>query len=230
MDQAEIVALKAEVASLKLQNESLQIRFDAAIDKATLIEQFREAETFGRRELDAALRVCSEELKKATTFGEYCKSQWHSVAADNTKLKRELMRRGADDPDKPKPPCDTAFSALQAVCKWDRDECVADLRKQRAARLRRIDALRSGRELQMADVTQAINKDIGSSMDERFHDNLHFVLHELREQLSTIFDALKSETEHEEWFKYPLSTFVRDLARGGDSDMEDNESMEDEDA
>ena len=231
MDRCELVdenvALKAEVASLKLQNESLQIRLDSAIDKAALIEQFREAETLGRRELDAALRVCNEELKKVTKFGEFCKSQWHSVAYNNTVLKQELMRRGADDPDKPKPPCDTASAALQLVRMWDRDECLADLRKQRAERLRRIDALRSGRELQMADVMEAMNKDYGCAMDEGFHDSLHYVLREMREQLFNIFDALKSGTEHEEWFKYPLSTFRQDITID-DSDMEDDQSMESE--
>ena len=45
----ENAALKAEVASLKIQNESLQIRLDAAIDKAALTEEFRQAETLGRR-------------------------------------------------------------------------------------------------------------------------------------------------------------------------------------
>ena len=194
MDQVELLrqwsavtlenaALKAEVASLKLQNESLQIRLDAAIDKAALIEQFREAETLGRREAVAAMNVCNDELQKATRLWGHCKSQLFSVAENNTVLKRELMRRGADDPDKPKPPCDTAFAALQVVCKWDRDECVADLRKQRGERLRRIDALRSGRELQMADVMDAMNKDYGSAMDDCFTDSLHYVLRELREQL-----------------------------------------------
>ena len=238
MDQVELLrqwsavtlenaALKAEVASLKLQNESLQIRLDAAIDKAALIEQFREAETLGRREAVAAMNTCNDELQKATKFGEFCKSQWHSVAYTNEKLREALLRRGADDPYKPKPPCDTAFAALQVVCKWGRDECVADLRKQRGERLRRIDALRSGRELQMADVMDAMNKDYGSAMDDCFTDSLHYVLRELREQLSTIFDALKSDTEHEEWFKYPLSVFRRDVTID-DSDMEDDESMESE--
>ena len=93
--------------------------------------------------------------------------------------------------------------------------------------MRRIDALRSGRELQMADVMDAMNKDYGSAMDDCFTDSLHYVLRELREQLSTIFDALKSDTEHEEWFKYPLSVFRRDVTID-DSDMEDDESMESE--
>ena len=238
MDQVELLrqwsavtienaALKAEVASLNRQNESLQIRLDAAIDKAALIESFRAAETLGRREAVAAMNACNEELKKATKFGEMCKNQWHSVAYTNEKLREELMRRGADDPRKPKPPCDTAFAALQVVCKWDRDECVADLRKQRGERLRRIDALRSGRELQMSDVMDAMNKDYGCAMDDCFHDSLHYVLRELREQLFTIFDALKPDTEHEEWFKYPLSVFRRDVTID-DSDMEDDEVMESE--
>ena len=238
MDQVELLrqwsavtienaALKAEVASLNRQNESLQIRLDAAIDKAALIESFREAETLGRRGAVAAMNACNEELKKATKFGEMCKAQWHSVAYTNEKLREELMRRGADDPRKPKPPCDTAFAALQVVCKWDRDECVADLRKQRGERLRRIDALRSGRELQMSDVMDAMNKDYGCAMDDYFPDSLHYVLRELREQLFTIFDALKPDTEHEEWFKYPLSVFRRDVTID-DSDMEDDEEMESE--
>ena len=73
MDQVELLrqwsavtienaALKAEVASLNRQNESLQIRLDAAIDKAALIESFRAAETLGRRGAVAAMNACTEEL------------------------------------------------------------------------------------------------------------------------------------------------------------------------
>jgi len=222
----ENAALKAEVASLKRHNESLQIRLDAAIDKAALTEQFRQAETLGHRGAIAAMNACNDELQKATRMWGLCESQLLLCAEKNSKLRKELLRRGADDPDKPKPPCDTAFAALQVVCKWDRDECVADLRKQRAERLRRIDALRSGRELQMADVMEAMNKDYGSAMENCFTESLHYVLREMREQLSTIFDALKSGTEHEEWFKYPLSVFRQDRhpdMDDVDDDMEDDE-------
>ena len=166
---------------------------------------------------------------RLTDAYELCNKETRRSEAHQKELNRlteELIRRGADDPWEPKPPCDTAFAALQAVCKWDRDECVADLRKQRAERLRRIDALRSGRELQMADVMEAMNKDYGSAMENCFTDSLHYVLREMREQLSTIFDALKSGTEHEEWFKYPLNVFRQDRhpdMDDVDDDMEDDE-------
>jgi hypothetical protein len=142
------------------------------------------------------------------------------------KFRKELMRRGADDPSKPKPPCDTAFAALQVVCKeWDREECFADLRKQRAENLRRIDALKSGREIQMDDVVKAMNEDDGNlRMIEDYRDSLHHVLLEMRAQLREIYDDLEPLSAHQEWFNYPLSMFTVDA----DSDMEDDAGMQSE--
>jgi hypothetical protein len=219
-------SLKIEVANLKLQNESLEIRLAAAHDKITLLQQFCEGETALRRATAEALEAATASLNAASKAQESTRGLLRHFQGEAEKFRKELMRRGADDPRKPKPPCDTAFAALQVVCKWDRDECVADLRKQRAERLRRIDALRSGRELQMADVMEAMNRDYGSAMENCFTDSLHYVLREMREQLSTIFDALKSGTEHEEWFKYPLSVFRQDRhpdMDDVDDDMEDDE-------
>ena len=203
----ENVALKAEVASLKLQNESLEIRLAAANDRIVSLQQFCEGETVMRREAEEALRKSTNSLKEATGLSEYHKSQWHSVSVKNEKLKQELMRRGADDPDKPKPPCDTAFAALQVVCKnWDREECFADLRKQRAENLRRIDALKSGRELKMGHVVAALDEDT-----ERPTGTLLYALGNLREQLRTIieYDTGVLDMTHPEWFEPPLSLFRR---------------------
>jgi chromosome segregation ATPase len=222
-----IAALQAEKAALKQQNESLEIRLAAAHDKIASLQQFCEGETSMRRTAEASLQEATTALKKATDFSEHCKRQWHSVAHMHAELRQELIRRGADDPSKPKPPCDTAFAALQVVCKqWDREECFADLRKQRAEHLRRIAALKSGRELMMDDVVKAMNEDGHVRMMADFDASLHHVLCELREQLSVIFESFPAESAHEEWFKFPLRMFTLDYV----SDMEDSDSMEEDNA
>ena len=153
---------------------------------------------------------------RLTDAYELCNKETRRCEAHQKELNRltdELIRRGAGDPWEPKPPCDTAFAALQAVCKWDRDECVADLRKQRAESLRRLDAVLSGRELLMDHVTHSMNKD--NQTDARMWAwwsgaSLHSVLRRLRDQLSTIFDSIEShgsEGAHQEWFNYPLREF-----------------------
>ena len=140
-------------------------------------------------------------------------------------------RRGADDPRKPRPACETAFSALDLVRNWDRDECVTDLRKQRVELHRRIDALKAGRELKMGEVMAALEEDT-----EHPVGTLLFVLDNLREQLRTIFE---SETEldmtHDQWFEPPLSLFRERADEDVEADMSDyddnsenSESMEEE--
>jgi hypothetical protein len=205
----EMVVLKAEVASLKLQNENLEIRLAAANDKI--------------------LEVTKDSLHSALQSQWLLKNMRDHHQGEAEKFRKELMRRGADDPRKPKPECDTAFAALQVVCnRWDRDDCVADLKKQRAEHLRRIDALRSGRELTMDAVAKAMNEDNGNlRMVEDYQASLHHVLSEMREQLCVIYETLDPESAHEEWFKYPLSMFMS-IADSENSDMEDDESMESE--
>jgi hypothetical protein len=178
----ENVALKAEVARLKEENECLK-------------EQNKHARTY------------ADSLEKSLA-----------------------VRRGADDPRKPRPACETALSALDLVRNWDRDECVTDLRKQRVELHRRIDALKAGRELKMGDVMAALGEDI-----EHPRGTLLFVLDNLREQLRMIF---ASDTEldmtHEEWFQPPLSLFrhadedVEADMSDDDDNSENSESMEEE--
>jgi len=169
---------------------------------------------------------------RLTDAYELCNKETRRSEAHQKELNRlteELIRRGADDPWEPKPPCDTAFAALQAVCKWDRDECVADLRKQRAELLWRLDAVGSGRELLMDRVTYAMNED--NKTDARMWAwwsgaSLHSVLRRLRDQLSTIFDSEShgSEGAHQEWFNYPLREFrqaeIRQDRNPDDENME----------
>jgi hypothetical protein len=225
----ENVALKAKVASLKLQNESLEIRLGAAHDKIKSLQQFCEGETVMRRATAEALEAATTSLNAALKAQESTRGLLQHFQGEAEKFREELMRRGADDPRKPKPECDTAFSALQVVCnRWDRDDCVADLKKQRAEHLRRIGALRSGRELTMDDVVKAMNEDDSNlRMVEDFQASLHHVLSEMREQLCVIYETLDPESAHEEWFKYPLSMFTS-IADSENSDMEDDESMESE--
>lgn len=219
----ENAALKAEVARLKLQNESLEIRLAAEKDRVVSLRQFIEGETVMRRAAEAALEGATASLDAAKLFSDYCKQQWHRVAHKHEELRQELMRRGADDPLKPKPPCQTALSALQLVCKWDRDVYVEDLKKQRLENLRRIDVLKKGRELMMDDVVNEMNKD-GCRMMPEFEANLHYVLRELREQLREIFESIPIDSAHEEWFKYPLSMFRLDYVE--DSDMDESVEMD----
>ena len=232
----ENVALKAEVASLKLQNESLEIRLAAANDKIASLQQFYEGETVMRRTAEAALDGVTKSL--ATTLktleltrnevGEVCEA-WRRCQNTAEMYRSELLRRGADDPRKSKPPCDTAFAALQVVCKhWDREECFADLRKQRSENLRRIAALESGRELKMGTVMRALEENT-----EHPTGTLLYALRNMREQLRWIFDseAELNDKPHDQWFEPPLSLFrpsvdSSDEAMDETDEDEDSESME----
>jgi hypothetical protein len=222
----EIVALKAEVASLKLQNESLEIRLLFANDTIVSLRQFCEGETAMRRAGEAVLEATQKSLDAALQSQRSLSNLRDHYQGEAEKFRKELMRRGADDPRKPKPPCDTVFAALQEVSKWDRDACFADLRKQRAEHLRRIDALRAGRELQMDDVVDAMNAaGCYPKMGSNFWASLPDVLCELKKQLWRIWDdtppALRT---HEEWFQEPLSNFMAKY----DSESEGDESMEED--
>ena len=223
---ASIAALQAEKAALKQQNESLEIRLAAAHDKIALLQQFCEGETSMRRTAEASLQEATTALKTATEISEFYKKQCHSVAGTNEELRQELMRRGADDPWKPKPPCDTAFAALQLVSKWDRDESFADLKKQRLENLRRIDVLRSGKELMMDDVLHDM-KESGWAIGHGGMDgSLHHALGELYQQLRTVYQAIPPTERHSEWEEHPLRYFT--LEPDSDSEMDDDESMQDD--
>ena len=81
----ENVALKAEVASLKLQNESLEIRLAAANDKIASLQQFYEGETVMRRTAEATLDGVTKSLATAlktldvtrTETEKVCKAWYH---------------------------------------------------------------------------------------------------------------------------------------------------------
>ena len=222
----ESVALKVEVASLKLQNQSLEIRLADAKDRIVSLQQFCEGETNMRRTAQEALDKARKALNSARLERE-------DMFKEAELLRSELIRRGADDPRKPKPPCDTAFAALQLVCNnWDREECLADLRTQRAENLRRIDALKSGRELKMGDVMAALEEDTKHPTG-----TLLYALGNLREQLHMIFHSGVTSTLHPEWFQPALSLFRMytdddsDEAEEGndmDDESENSESMEED--
>ena len=222
----ENAALKAEVARLKLQNESLEIRLATVHDKVASLQQFIEGAMFARREAEAALERQTSvldftaQLLEEQTAGA---KLWREQAQ---RLRQELIHRGADDPMSRKPQCEnTVFAALQLVSKWDRDESFTDLKKQRLESLRRIDVLKTGKELMMDDVVNEMNKD-GCRMMPEFKANLHYVLRELREQLREIYEAIPHESAHDEWFKYPLSMFTLDYVEG--SDMDESSDMDDQ--
>ena len=217
------IALKAEVASLKLQNESLEIRLAAANDKIKSLQQFYEGETVMRRTAEEALGGVSKALQSARVEIEDNLRATKYWRQDAEKLREELMRRGADDPRTPKPPCDTAFAALDLVRNWDRDECVTDLRNQRVELLRRIDALKSGRELKMGDVMAALEEDT-----EHPTGTLLFALRNMREQLIWIFesDIELNDKPHDQWLEPPLSLFIESIM--SDNDSENFESMEED--
>ncbi len=200
--------LKAEVARLKLQNESLEIRLAAAHDRATSLQQFWEGEAMMRRKAEAALEEALEALGADKRMAEHYKEQWHHVAAMHEELRQELIRRGADDPLKPKPPCQTALDALQVVRNWDRDACLEDLRKQRAEQLKRIEDLKLGEGIYMEDVVKGMRQRGSLICDGYEGDKLHDILILLRRQLWRIYDPTKPQ--HQEWEKYPLGLFTTD--------------------
>ena len=108
----EIVALKAEVASLKLQNENLEIRLAAANDKIVSLQQFCKGETALRRAGDALLKETRMSLEDSHQSRRTLGKITDQYQEEAEKFRKELMHRGADDPRKPKPECDTAFAAL----------------------------------------------------------------------------------------------------------------------
>ena len=217
-----IDALKAEVAMLKLQNESLEIRLAAANDKITSLQQFCEGETAMRRTGDAVLEATRKSLSAALQSQSTLSNLRDHYQKEAETFRKELMRRGADDPRRPKPGCDTAFAALQVVCKWDRDECFEDLKNRRANLLVKIDGLRSGKGVMMDDVVNAMNKHHNWIMAKDYEASLLYVLAEMREQLLKIYDSLAPASAHEEWSRYPLRKFAFDTMY--DVVVEDSES------
>jgi hypothetical protein len=185
-----------------------------------------------RRAGDAVLEATQKSLDAALQSQRSLSNLRDHYQGEAEKFRKELMRRGADDPRKPKPPCDTAFAALQEVSKWDRDACFADLRKQRAEHLRRIDALRSGRELRMDDVVDAMNAaGCYPKMGSNFWASLPDVLCELKKQLLKIWDDTPAVHAHEEWFQEPLSNFMANCDSESEGmSAEGDESMEEDDA
>ena len=230
---AEVASLKRQNHSLELRNKSLEIRLLDAKDRIVSLQQFCEGETNMRRTAQEALDKARKALNSARLEREDMFKAYRNSCQEAELLRSELIRRGADDPRKPKPPCDTAFAALQLVCKnWDREECLADLRTQRAENLRRIDALKSGRELKMGDVMAALEEDTKPPIG-----TLLFALGNLREQLDMIFHAGVTPTLHPQWFQPPLSLFRTytdedsDEAEEGndmDDESESSESMEED--
>ena len=228
----ENTALKAEVARLKLQNESLEIRLTAVHDKVASLQQFIEGETVMRREAEAALQAANnvtvenEALKaessrlKTKIWGLEMQIEEDTKAPN---LATKTLRRVCPHltaPGKALRPAwtQTALAALDLVKRWDRDECVADLKRQHAKYLRTIEDLKSGRDILMDDVVRAMNEDGRVRMMAEFDESLHHVLRELREQLSVIFEGFPTESAHDEWFKYPLNMFILDYVEGSDVD------------
>ena len=213
MDRIELIlkAVVEENVALKAQVESLEIRLAAANDRVASLQQFIEGETAMRRAGEEALENATKSLDMALksvnemrqTVACY-QQQYRVVDDENEELRKELMRRGADDPLAPKPRCQTAMTALNLVCKWDRDECFADLRKQRLEHLRRIDVLKLGQETFMDDVVKGMRQHGSLICDGYMGHTLYEVLTMLRAQLQRLY------SQDSEWSEYPLSLFVDD--------------------
>jgi hypothetical protein len=230
----ENVALKAEVTALKLQNESLEIRLAAAHDKITSLQQFCEGETAMRRAGDEVLEATRKSLDAALQSQRTLSNLRDHYQEEAETFRKELMRRGADDPRQPKPGRDTAFAALQVVCKWDRDACVQDLKKQRWLLLRRIRRMRSGSWLSMDDVARDMNytEQFPQIMVD-FDMSLHEALGGLKQQLTKISQDMPNISCHEEWSTPPLSTFMQNpfhfnesRESSSDDDMDDDDDDE----
>jgi hypothetical protein len=194
-------ALKAEVARLKQQNESLEIRLDAAQDKVTSLQRLCKDETDKRQTLEKTLNE----------IGLW----WGPKRRKKAQRTREILEsRGA-----PKRK-DTTLAALQVVCHWDRDACLEDLNTMQTWSDRMIGALASGRELMMDDVAKAMNEDGYKTLPSSGWDlNLHEVLIKLTEQLRRIYFATPSNIRRSEWNEFPLRLFTLDP--DSDSDMDD---------
>jgi hypothetical protein len=207
---------------------NLGTMIDSLLDRIEVLENrcYDEADKYKSAEV---------EVSKLKLDRDGWQRRYFALAEENMKLKQELVRRGADHPDKPKPPCDTAFAALQVVCNsWDREECFQDLRNQREELLRRVRALKSGRELMMNDIVKAMNEDgryptilcAGA-----FPYDLHYTLAEMREQLNVIWEATPDEQLHEEWGKGPLHMLMEDgrgFGHGHDMAVDEEDEWEPE--
>ena len=224
MDQVELLrqwsqatienaALKAEVAGLKA-------RLTDAHDKIASLQQFLEGEAHMRRTAQAALEAANSAADCALKAQESTRSMLEHFQGEAETFRKELMRRGADDPRKPKPPCETALAALNLVRDWDRDECVVDLQKQRTELLRKIAALKSGKELKIGDVMAALEEDTEFPKGTLLH-----ALRLLREQISSIW----METIHwdQTWDESPLSLFRPHPEEEEDESMDEDGSEED---
>ena len=228
MDQVELLrqwsqatienaALKAEVAGLKA-------RLTDAHDKIASLQQFLEGEAHMRRTAQAALEAANSAADCALKAQESTRSMLEHFQGEAETFRKELMRRGADDPRKPKPPCETALAVLDLVRKWDRDACVADLRKQRVQLLQDNENLKKGRNVFMDRVLQDM-KENGWSMGHGDLDtSLHDTLGELYYQLYVVYKALPRTQRHAQWEEHPLRYFTLEPDSG--DEMDDEESME----
>ncbi len=136
------------------------------------------------------------------------------------KLTTELLRRGADHSDKPRPPCGTAFAALQVVCKsWDRDVCFDDLRKQRNRARVEMEEMKTGRLLKMNDVLLGMFEEdyIPRLAWEECNDmSLYEFLAKLRRQLF----AVHYQDRCLEWEEFPMRILVE-----GDEESESDDDV-----
>jgi hypothetical protein len=222
MDHSKLVK---ENVALKAQVESLEIRLTAAHDKVASLQQFIEGETKMRRAAEAALDGVTNSLEAALRTAKEQTERVQFWRESAQKWRQELIRKGADDPAKPKPECETAFAALQLVSKWDRNEGFADLRKQRLENLRRINVLKRGEELMMVDVVQAMREDGYDVADGDWKCSLYCFLSKLSSQLRDVYGATSPYVRHSAWEAYPLQMFT--LEPYPDSDMDESSDMDD---
>jgi len=213
MDRNEFTlkAVVEENVALKAQVESLEIRLAAAKDQVASLQQFIEGETAMRRAGEEALENATKSLNAVLKSvndtrrsAAYFQQQNRIVDDENEELRKELMRRGADDPYARKPSYQTTMAALSVVCKWDRDECLADLKKQRWEHLRRIDVLKLGQDTFMDDVVKGMRQQGSLICDGYMEHTLYEVLTMLRAQLQRLYSS------DSEWSEYPLCVFVDD--------------------
>ena len=117
------ISTSRTMEALQAENDSLKIRLAAAHDKIALLQQALEGEMYMRRAaeelmqantvlidaLKASLQEKTEAIAILQEVRDMAVRNHHTLAHDVTMLKRELMRRGADNPDAQKPPQETVF-------------------------------------------------------------------------------------------------------------------------
>jgi cell division protein FtsB len=214
----ELTGFQQQIKSLQDKNESLEDENEILKEQKKYLEDsqgltrsaWTDSLEKGRRDARTSLRTIRVEKDHWHKMWQICKDEVH-------RLRNELMRRGADDPWKPKPQCETALAALNLVRHWDRDARIDELWGHISWCRGRMLTYKTGREVLMEDVTKAMREDGYYWMPPDWDNkSLHDVLAKLYNQIRFVDMNTQAEARHPVWDNFPLVRFTS----GPDTDSE----------